>query len=217
MIKGVIFDMDGVITDNNPYHKKAWDKFSEQYGVRLTSDEVNNYIFGRVARDTVEYIFKKKLTQEEIDDYVEQKENIYKKIYEAHIKPVDGLIAFLEVLTLNKFKLAMATSAPRGNVNFTFRHIPIKHFFDVILDEDSIINGKPHPEIYIKAIKMLGLVPEQCLIFEDSLPGIAAAKGSGAFVIGVSTTHDEAELSGVHKVIRDFNQVNINDLKKMTE
>ncbi len=219
MIRGVIFDMDGVITDNNSYHEKAWAEFCLAYGRRLTPEEVHNYIFGRLAGDTLEYIFKRKLTAGEIDKYVAEKEKIYREIYVEHIKPVNGLIKFIIELKSNNYKLAIATSAPPGNVEFTFEHIPIKDYFEIVLDASSIKNGKPNPEIYKKAISLLDLKPSECLIFEDSLPGIRAAMGSGSRVIGLSTTHakEYLEVEGPEKIIRDFTEVNIRDLDRIQE
>ncbi len=217
MIKGVIFDMDGVITDNNSYHEKAWAEFCLSYGIRLSVEEVHQYIFGRVAGDTLEYVFKRKLNPGEIEKFVKQKEKIYRDLYSAHIKPVNGLIQFIQELRQNKYKLAMATSAPPGNVEFTFEHIPIREFFDVILDASRIQYGKPNPEIYQKAIGMLNLNPAECLIFEDSLPGIRAAIDSGAYVVGLSTTHEREYLKGPARIIRDFTEIKITDLNKIRE
>ena len=207
--------MDGVITDNNAYHEKAWEDFCRSYQVTLTPDEVRHYIFGRVARDTLEYVFKKTLSRAEINAYVEEKEKIYREIYQNFIKPLDGLLSFLGDLRNHRIRLAMATSAPPGNVEFTFSHIPVREYFDVVLDGDSIEKGKPHPDIYLKAISLLRLMPDQCVIFEDSIPGIKAALASGAHVIGVATTHKREELKGVNKIIKDFSEISLTDLRQM--
>ena len=199
--------MDGVITDNNPYHEQAWAEFCRSHGIRLTEDEVHKYIFGRVARDTLEYVFKRELSAEEINNYVSQKEKIYRKLYEPHIKPVKGLIKLLGTLKSKGFMLAVATSAPPGNVEFMFDHIPVKNFFDVVLNGESIQTGKPDPEIYYMAIRMLGLTSPECIIFEDSIPGIKAALAAGALVIGVATTHKTEMLQDVDTIIKDFTEI----------
>jgi beta-phosphoglucomutase len=209
VLKGVIFDMDGVITDNNAFHEIAWIEFCRKYDVTLTTEEIHHHVFGRTAKDTLEYIFKKKFTKEEIDLFVEVKEKIYRNVYSRFIKPNDGLINFLEKLKANNIKLAMATSAPPGNVVFTFDHIPVKKYFDFVLDADSIENGKPNPEIYIKAIEMLNILPAECVIFEDSIPGIRAGILAGAHVVGVATTHKIEELKEVSWVVNDFTEVSM--------
>lgn len=216
MIRGVIFDMDGVITDNNPYHEEAWAEFCRNYGIRLTEEEIHQYIFGRIARDTLEYVFKKTLSVEEIDNYVALKEKIYRELYEPHIKPVIGLMELLNTLKQQGFMLGMATSAPPGNVQFMFDHIPVKDFFDIVLDGESIRKGKPNPEIYIKVIGRLGLSPSECVVFEDSIPGIKAARAAGAIVIGVATTHKAETLKNVNAIIHDFTEVDVGYLNNIT-
>lgn len=208
MIRGIIFDMDGVITDNNQYHEQAWTEFCSNYGISLTEEEIHQYIFGRVARDTLEYIFKRELSPDELSTYLDQKERIYRKLYEPHIKPVKGLMGLMASLKRQEYKLALATSAPPGNVDFMFHHIAIQQFFDIVLDGDSIKKGKPDPEIYLKAVDWLGLTPTECIIFEDSMPGIKAAIAAGATVIGLATTHQAALLKGVDMVIKDFTEFN---------
>lgn len=207
----VIFDMDGVITDNNAYHKKAWRSFCEHYKVHLSDDEMHNYIFGRIARDTLEYIFKKSLSPGEVDHFVDEKELIYRKLYRSRIKPVNGLIEFLEDLRDHETAMALATSAPPGNVDFTFSYLPIKKYFSVVLNASQIKKGKPDPEIYIRTIKKLKIPANRCLVFEDSISGIKAAGEAGARVIGVATTHSPEALYGkVNHVIRDFKEMNFN-------
>jgi len=209
---GVIFDMDGVIMDNNTYHEAAWRDFCEKHGIRLTDEELHEHVFGRVAKDTLEFIFKKELKSEAIDRFVEEKEIIYRSIYRHQIRPLDGLIKLLDDLKINNIPMAMATSAPPGNVLFTFSYLPIESYFNHLLNASHISRGKPDPEIYIKAIQYLALPPENCVVFEDSISGVRAALGAGAKVIGVSTTHEAGELKGVIKVIPDFKEMTYMEL-----
>lgn len=209
---GVIFDMDGVIMDNNAYHETAWKKFCDNYGIHLTDLELHEFVFGRVAKDTLEFIFKRDLTSGEIDHYVEEKEVIYRALYGPRIKPLPGLLEFLEDLSKNRVPMTMATSAPPGNVAFAFSHLPIEKYFQDHLNASHIRKGKPDPEIYLRSIQNLGLSPENCIVFEDSLSGIRAALGAGARVIGVTTTHPASEMKGVSGVIKDFRGLSFQNL-----
>ena len=201
---GVIFDMDGVVIDNNPYHKLAWQSFAENYGVKLSEEEIREHIFGRVARDTLEYIFNRSITDEEINTYVEEKEKIYRDAYRDHIRPLRGLLPLLTDLQKNMVPLAVATSAPPGNVEFVFNHLPLSTYFQFHLDASDIIKGKPDPEIYEKAVKKLGIPADRCLVFEDSIAGVKAAARAGTRVIGITTTHSADELEGVMDAVSDF-------------
>ena len=214
---GVIFDMDGVIMDNNPFHEKAWRTFCEIHKVPLTNDELHRYVFGRIAKDTIDYIFKKDHLQEEVDKYVNEKEEVYRKMYKNKIELVPGLQDFLDDLKENGVPIAIATSAPRDNVEFVFKHLPIRTYFKFILDASDIKNGKPDPEIYLKSISKLGLEPGQCIVFEDSLSGVQSAFDTGAHVIAVSTTHKPEEFKNVDGIINNFKNINYKKLLSLSQ
>ena len=125
-------------------------------------------------------------------------------MYKKKISLVPGLQGFLDELKEKDVPVAIATSAPSDNVEFVFRYLPIQNYFKFVLDASHIKNGKPDPEIYVKSISRLGLKPEQCIVFEDSLSGIQAAIDSGAHVIAVSTTHKPEEFKNVDGIIKDF-------------
>jgi len=201
---GVIFDMDGVIMDNNAYHEKAWRAFCEIHNIHLSNKAFHNYIFGRISNDTINYIFKKNHTEKEINNYVDIKENIYREIYRDNIRLLAGLKDFLIELKKMGIPIALATSAPTENVEFAFKYLPIRNFFRCILDASDIKKGKPDPEIYTNAIDLLGIKPECCIVFEDSISGVQSALNAGAHVIGVATTHNPEELDGVSLVIKNF-------------
>lgn len=204
---GVIFDMDGVIMDNNKYHEKAWKLFCEHHRIELSDEELHSYVFGRIAKDTLDFIFKKNHSKEEIDTYVEEKEQTYRKDYVTNIKMLNGLDHFLEELKRFNVPMAVATSAPPENIEFVFKYLKIRDYFKFILCASDITKGKPDPEIYIKAIKELNLYPGDCVVFEDSLSGIKAALDAETQVIGVTTTHEAKEMKDVRLVIDDFTQI----------
>ena len=208
----VIFDMDGVIMDNNFYHEKAWRTFCKIHNIYLSDEEFHRYVFGRISNDTMNFIFKKNHTEAEIDRYVDEKENIYRQIYKDKIKMTEGLSTFLNELKKMDVPIALATSAPTENVEFAFSYLPIRNFFKCILDASDIVKGKPDPEIYIKAIGQLGIKPERCIVFEDSISGVMSALNAGTHVIGVATTHDPEEFDGVSLVIENFKSISFNKM-----
>ena len=163
---GVIFDMDGVIMDNNKYHEKAWKLFCDHYKIVLSDEEFHSYVYGRIAKDTLDFIFKKDHSKDEIERYVEEKEMTYRGDYVNNIKMLNGLDHFLEELKRFNVPMALATSAPPGNIEFSFKYLKISKYFNFILCASDITRGKPDPEIYIKAIKQLNLSPEHCIVFD---------------------------------------------------
>lgn len=207
----LVFDMDGVIVDTNPYHKTALRQFAEKYGHALSEEELIKKIYGRTNKDWIANLFQRPMTATELAAFGEEKEALFRTIYEKVICEVNGLTTFLEEAHSQGIKMAIGTSAPRSNVDFVLQHTGIGKFFSVILDESHVMHGKPNPEIYIKCAQQLNLPPAQCIVFEDSLSGVASAKAAGCPVVGVATTHTGQEL-GTKIVINDFTELSPTEL-----
>jgi beta-phosphoglucomutase len=200
----VIFDMDGVIIDSNPPHKIALRQFCERYGYKLSDEELVNKIYGRTNKEWIATLFGKPLTAGELSVYGEEKEHLFREIYRKDMKALPGLKDFLKKLEQHKIPKAIGTSAPRTNVDFVLDGLHIRKYFDIILDESNVQNGKPDPEIYLKVAARLQFPPEHCIVFEDSLSGVASARAAGSKVVGVTTTHTKQELAHTDLVIDDF-------------
>lgn len=198
-----IFDMDGVLVDSNPYHKIALNEFCGRYGYHLTDEQLLNKVYGRTNKEWLTNLFGK-LTEEKVYQYAEEKEAIYRTLFEGDIKPVKGLVSFLDLLDYHKIPRAIGTSAPQSNVDFTLSKTNTTKYFETILKDSDIEHSKPNPEIYLKAAERLGFAPEKCIVFEDSLSGVKAGKASGAKVVGITTTHSKEELVETDFVINDF-------------
>jgi beta-phosphoglucomutase len=201
-----IFDMDGVIIDSNPFHKIALKQFCQKYGYDLSEEQLREKIYGRTNKDWITNVFGK-LDDKKLRAYADEKEALFRKIYERDIHALNGLINFLEAMDRLGIPRAIATSAPRANVDFTLQHTGIEKYFPVILDESFVTKGKPDPEIYIKTVEALKLSPENCVVFEDSLSGVQAGRKAGCKVVGLATTHSAQELSDTNLVINDFSEI----------
>ncbi len=199
-----VFDMDGVIIHSNPYHKVALHQFCEKYGYHLTEDELRNKIYGRTNKQWITNLFERELGAEELDRFAEEKEGLFRDLIAKDIKALDGLKDFLDLMNLQKIDRAIGTSAPRSNVDFVMSKTQLTSYFPVILDDSFVEHGKPNPEIYIKCAAALNYDPANCVVFEDSLSGVAAGKAAGCKVVGVATTHTHAELADTDLVIDDF-------------
>jgi beta-phosphoglucomutase len=198
-----LFDMDGVMIDSNPFHKISLREFCKKYGRDLSEEQLREKIYGRTNRDWITNVFGK-LDEEQLQQYGEEKEAMFRELYKDDIKPVDGLIDFLKKLETEEIDRAIATSAPRANVDFTLGKTHMKKFFQTILDESFVNHGKPNPEIYLKTAAALGYKPGSCIVIEDSLSGVKAGKAAGCKVIGITTTHTREELAETDLVIDNF-------------
>ena len=195
--------MDGVIVDSNPAHKVALKRFCRKYGKDLSEDELREKIYGRRNQDWLVKIFGP-LDDGKMKAYADEKEALFRKIYDQDIKPLDGLADFLEKLDGEKLPRAIATSAPRSNVDFTLSKTGVGRFFATILDDTFVEQGKPHPDIYLKTAKALNFEPGRCVVFEDSLAGVDSARNAGCKVVGITTTHTREELKDTDLVIDNF-------------
>ncbi|MFA0963516.1 HAD family hydrolase [Roseivirga sp. BDSF3-8] len=214
---GVIFDMDGVIVDNHLYHRKSWRTFAEKHGKTISDQEYNEKMNGRTVAEVVKVVFGEAVPAEKVKQYSDEKEALYRELYGPHLEPVPGIVAFLKLLREKGIPTAVATSAPTDNVVFTLDGLDLRQYFDSILDDRAVTKGKPHPQIYEKSVAALGLSPEQCVVFEDALAGMEAARGAGTAVIALATTHPADELSHADEVISDFKGIGVDFVKKVIE
>ena len=127
-VKAVIFDLDGTLIDNNSFHLKSWIEYLKKIGRNISEEEYNLNFNGRTNKDVIKYIFNREMTEEEILKYSLEKEAVYREIYQQFIKPVNGLIRFLEVLKNKNIAMAIATSGIQPNIDFMFENIPIKKY-----------------------------------------------------------------------------------------
>lgn len=210
----VIFDMDGVVVNNYHFHQKAWNQFCESHNIILDND-FQTKVFGGTNKEHLEVFFNRKLSANEILTFEEAKEKIYRDLYSPFIEPVAGLKELLDHLKSNKVPVSLATSAPKVNVDFVLDKTELLGYFDTILDASFVEKGKPNPEIYIKAARSLDTEPSDCIVIEDSLNGIQAAQLAGMKVIGITTTLPENKLQHVDLIIKDFHQLNIEQLRNL--
>lgn len=200
--------------DSNPYHKTALQQFCRQHAHELTEQQLREKIYGRTNKEWLSNLFGP-LPDAQWRAYADEKEALYRRLYKADVKPVNGLPAFLEALQKGGVPVAIGTSAPRGNVDFTLEGTGLARYFPLVLDDSAITHSKPHPEIYLKAAAALGYPNDRCIVIEDSLSGVTAGKKSGSKVIGITTTHTAEELHEADYIIADFNALDIAQLEAL--
>ena len=204
-----LFDMDGVIVHTNPYHKKAFKMFLDKHDISISDQELKDHVYGRTNAEIFPYIFKDKYTPEKGEEWADEKEAIFRDLYKKDVEPVSGLLNFLDELQRKEIKAAVGTSAPVENLDFIMDSLDLRHYFDAFLHSAHVSKGKPEPEIYLKAANELGVEPDSCVVFEDSVAGVKAGLNAGMKVVAVATTHTPDEFSGAHLVIKDFEEISV--------
>lgn len=212
---GVLFDMDGVIVDSNPAHKIAIDLFCKNHNRVVDDAFLQSKIYGRTNHEWIPELFESTLSETQLLDYADEKEQLFRDIFKKDLFPVSGVIAFIDHLKENGIRMAVATSAPGENAEFILTGLGIKNRFDALLDASHVKQGKPNPDVYIKAAAAVGLPPEKCIVVEDSLAGVQAGKSAGCRVIGITTTHNREELAGCDLVVDDFVGLRVEALRKL--
>lgn len=215
--EAVIFDLDGTLIDNNPYHIEAWKIFFTKIGREFSMDDYKNNMNGRVNREIYNYIFGKELSPEEIQKLTDEKEAMYREFYAPYIQPIPGLLPFLQQIKEEAVPMAIATSGLPVNIAFMFEHITIKDYFNDVIDATLISNSKPHPEIFLKAAAAVNAEPANCIAFEDSVAGVKSAKSAGMKVIALTTTHKPEDLQLADKIIKDYTEINFADIAQLLQ
>ena len=219
MLKGLLFDMDGVLVNNLDIHRQAFAEFFRRYGVERTFDELNRH-FGRGNDDIMGELMPREIVERVgIRELGNQKEAIYREIYAPIITPQAGLVEFLAKSHERGLRAAVGSSGFRANVDFVLDKCNIRHYFEAAVAGDEVTRCKPDPEIYLTAAKHLSLKPEECIVFEDAEAGIEAGKRAGMKVVALATTFDRSFLENTEAdyIIDDFRGLEIETLEKILD
>ena len=194
-IKGVIFDFNGTLFWDTKIHNKAWDSFLEKHNLELSDNEKNKKIHGKNNKDILNGLFQKELSTEEIKRFGEEKEKIYQELcLQLNMQLAPGAIDFLKFLKERKIPFAIATASEIDNINFYFEHLELGSFFERsnVIFNDGQMKSKPDPQIFKKAMDVMGLSEKETLVFEDSFSGIKSAENAKvAKIIIVNSDNDD--------------------------
>ncbi len=206
MIKAVIFDFDGVLVHTNEFHYLAWKRVTERIGVPF-DEVVNARLLGLSRADSLEVVLErsnKHFTSQQKQALCDEKNEIYRS-YLAQMSPKDvscEVLPALDCLREQGMKIAVGSSSK--NARFLLEKLQLTEKFDVIVDGTEVTHGKPDPEVFLKTAAKLAMLPQHCLIVEDSVAGVAAAATCGmtSVAVGYAATCGAA----------DFNLENLSEL-----
>jgi beta-phosphoglucomutase family hydrolase len=212
MIKGIIFDMDGVITDNKEQDFTAWKRVFADFGLDLNMDGYKSFT-GMKGEEIVKKYIKPDAGEEEATSLTRRKEEYFiEEIKKNKIEPTKGVERFLNDLRASGIKMGIGTAAMKFKANAILEELGLKHYFDVIVSAEEVKRGKPDPETYLKAVEMLNLKPAECFVIEDAPNGIEAAKNGNIKCIAITTTHERSELGKADIIIDSFDELIVSEL-----
>lgn len=199
--KSILFDMDGVIADTEPFHVGAEQQTCWDYGFEIDVDKWSGFK-GRTAIDIFTYLVQtngdpKKHTPE---DLINHKTDVFIESLKGQLKPIDGVIEFLNWARDNHSEMSLVTSSNKKVQNFITESFGITDLFDEIVTGDDIEKGKPDPQPYLRALGKLGISGAGSIVIEDSKIGIISTQKAGCDVLAIATSHTVQELSGIEPI-----------------
>jgi HAD superfamily hydrolase (TIGR01509 family) len=180
MITTVLFDFDGVVADTEPQYDDFWATEGQGLGI----PDFASLIKGTPMPEIMRKYFGNYPAQEQRG--ILERSAAFE--LQMDFPPVPGVMAFIDWLETHHYKKALVTSSPSEKMNVAMKKLPFGRYFPVMITADHITKGKPDPMCYLLAAAQLQSAPEECIVFEDSLAGITAARNAGAKVVGVATT-----------------------------
>ena len=215
----MIFDFNGVIVEDYPLQKEAWNTISKKLRkTEITDNEMLNKIRGVRTADTVRRMSGNKLSDEEVQNISNEKDKIIQKLLKTSplFRLNVGLEGFFNELKEKNILITIATSQSFNNLTLSFKRLKLGNWFEIekVIYNDGTYPGKPAPDAYILAAEKIAIKPSECLVFEDAVNGIKSAFSAGVKTI-VAVGNDERlkvllKQSGVVKGIHNFTEININ-------
>jgi beta-phosphoglucomutase len=199
-IRGAIFDMDGTIVDSMKLHKKVWQEIAKKYGRKMSLQETSDMMHG-INSEILERIFPDKLTEQGKQKIADEKENLFRKRFDPEQHVIKGLIQLLQQLKYAGIPCAIGSAAPPENIDFVLDALGIRAFFKGVIHEDHVVAGKPNPDVFIKAARLMNVPVNDCVVFEDSTSGAEASAAAGSKTIVLLTSKSRDDFDGTPGII----------------
>ncbi|HUU20599.1 MAG TPA: HAD family phosphatase [Sedimentisphaerales bacterium] len=224
MLRAVIFDFDGVITDSEILHFRAFNQVLAQYGIELTKDDYYKTYLGFNDADCYKLLISQgllKTDKQQIKNLIEQKKRIFEQLAKAEGKMIEGVRDFLNMLEQNNIPMAICSGALLTEVEMVLEDARLRHLFEAIVSGEQVKKGKPDPEGFLLSLQRLNenrenpITANQCIVIEDSHWGLEAAKAAGMHTIAVTNSYDAEQLSMADKIVERLNELSIDDLQQL--
>ena len=216
MLKAIIFDMDGVLVNSEPLHRKAYFNMFEEFNLNVSNRLYESFTgksTSAICKELCE-IFDLSISHEKL---MLSKRKHFKTIFDndPEFQMIDGALSLIKNYFYNNLTLILASSASMTNINRIFKKFDLDKFFKAKISGADLKESKPNPEIFIKAAKLSGFNKSECIVIEDSTNGIIASKSAGIYCIGYNSpnsknqNYDKADL-----VVSNFNEIRFDYLNK---
>jgi beta-phosphoglucomutase len=225
MLKAVIFDFDGVITDSEVLHLRAFNKSLVQFGIELTTKDYYQNYLGFSDFDCYKMLITQGLLnidEQEIGDIIKRKSVIFEELAKTEGRTIEGVHEFLKLLERNNIPMAICSGSLLVEIELVLDEAHLRHFFKAIVSAEQVKKGKPHPEGFLLALQKLNnddpqppVAANQCIVIEDSHWGLHAGKAAGMHTIAVTNSYDAGQLTMAEKVVTRLSDLTIDDLQRL--
>jgi beta-phosphoglucomutase family hydrolase len=198
--KAFLFDLNGTMINDMPYHIKAWYRILNEMGANISMARTKEECYGK-NQELLERIFPGRFSDEEKNRMSLEKEKQYQKEFRPHLQLIKGLDVLLERSKTAGVKMAIGSAAILFNIDFVIDGLHIRPYFDAIVSADDVKYSKPDPETYIKCAHQLGIDPKDCLVFEDAPKGAESAQNAGMDCLVITTLHQREEFTSYSNII----------------
>ena len=215
MRRAAIWDMDGTLVDTAELHFQAWDAVCQEKGRPFGRADFTA-TFGRRNPEIIAHLFGDRFAQAEVDALGDRKEVLYREAAGKGVTLLPGVAALLEALHRFGFRQAIGSSAPRANLELILRLTGIERYMEAVVSSEDTTRGKPDPQVFLVAAEKLAVEPAHCVVFEDAVAGVEAARAGGMRCVAVSFVghHSDEKLrqAGADRVVRSLEELRPEDI-----
>jgi beta-phosphoglucomutase len=190
--KAFLFDLNGTMVNDMPFHISAWQKIFHKYGAMFSPERTKLECYGK-NQEIFDRIFPGRFSDAEKDQMGMNKEIEYQKAFTPHLKLIYGLDTFLKDANDAGIKMGIGSAAIMFNIDFVLDGLNIRNYFDAIVSADNVQKSKPDPETFLNGAAILNIHPQDCIVFEDSPKGVQAASRAGMRSVVLTTMHTKEE------------------------
>lgn len=204
--------MDGVIVDTARDHFAAWREAFRRRGADYTEADFRR-TFGQRNDTIIRTILGEGITDDEIKEIGRAKEVDFRARLGDDVRALPGAVELIRALDKAEIKLAVASSAPRRNIDFILERLGVRDCFPAIVSGGDVTAGKPDPQVFLQAARRLGVPPADCLVIEDAVAGVAAARRAGMRCLAVTTTNPREKLAAADRVVDSLAEIDVDSLR----
>jgi len=224
MLRAVIFDFDGVITDSEILHLRAFNRSLAPYGIELTTKDYYQNYLGFSDFDCYKLLVDQgllKIDKQKISDIIKEKSRIFEELAKTEGRTIEGVHVFLKMLEQNNIPMAICSGSLMAEIELMLEEAGLRHFFAAMVSAEQVKKGKPHPEGFLLTLQKLNehcqtpIAADQCIAIEDSHWGLEAAKAAGMHTIAVTNSYDAEQLSLAERIVARLSELTIDDLQQL--